>query len=461
MNHHGFAPPGTPGRDTLRRIRPSLLLGGATTLASLIGLAFADFPGFDQMGVLASVGVGGALAVSLFVLPDLLGERQAPPAARRLAERLGQRLEALSRYRRALFAVPLLAGVAGAIGLPQIVWIDDLQALTTLDPALQEEEARVRGRITGFDSNRLLIATGPSLDLALARNDLLFGELERLVEEGALEGFRSLHPFLRSERLQRSVMETLRADASLPERLDRAYAEAGFKPGAFAGFGASLADDSVEPLRVEDLREAGLHELVRSMWLDLGDEQAVVTYLEGVEDPARLEATVASIDGVRLFDQQRFFREVYEGYRKRILQVVASGFFAVLGLLLLRYRRLRPALAAFLPSLLVAGFLAGLAALLQIEASILHLIGLILVLGMGVDYGVFMVDSRSSKEALGTTLVSLLLSCITTMFVFGVMGFSAHPALHSIGRTTGVGIAFAFVLAPVSLVLLGAERDDA
>jgi predicted exporter len=459
LNHHGFAPPGTPGQHTLRRLRPSLLLGGATTLASLVGLAFADFPGFDQMGVLATVGVSTALAVSLFVLPDLLGTRQAPPVARQLAEGFGRRFDGLIRLRPWLIAVPVLALVAGVLGLPRITWIDDLQALTTLDPGLRAEEQRVRSRITGFDTRRLLVARGASLEEALVHNDALHGVLETLLAEGVVAGFRSLHPFLRSEQLQRQLLTTLRADPSLPERLDRIYQQAGFRPGAFADFGASLADTSVAPLRHEDLRAAGLDALVRSMILDLGDEQAVVTYLEGIEDPARLEAALALVPGVQLFDQGRFFREVYEEYRARILQVVASGFFAVLGLLLLRYRKLRPALAAFLPSLLVAGFLAGLAALFQLEASILHLIGLILVLGMGVDYGVFMVDSRSSPEALGTTLVSLLLSCITTIFVFGVMGFSAHPALHAIGRTAGVGIALAFVLAPVALVLVGPERD--
>ena len=46
------------------------------------------------------------------------------------------------------------------------------------------------------------------------------------------------------------------------------------------------------------------------------------------------------------------------------------------------------------------------------------------------------------------------------VFVFGVMGFSAHPALNAIGRTAGVGIALAFLLAPVALVLVGPDSDS-
>ncbi len=92
------------------------------------------------------------------------------------------------------------------------------------------------------------------------------------------------------------------------------------------------------------------------------------------------------------------------------------------------------------------------------RTHILHLIGLILVMGMGVDYGIFVWDSAQSEEAIGATMQSLLLSALTTIFVFGVMGLSAHPALNAIGRTTAVGIALAFLLAPVSLVLVGPTR---
>jgi len=86
---------------------------------------------------------------------------------------------------------------------------------------------------------------------------------------------------------------------------------------------------------------------------------------------------------------------------------------------------------------------------------ILHLIGLILVMGMGVDYGIFVWDSAGDVEETEATMQSLLLSALTTIFVFGVMGLSSHPVLHAIGRTTALGIALAFVLAPASLVLVG------
>ena len=138
--------------------------------------------------------------------------------------------------------------------------------------------------------------------------------------------------------------------------------------------------------------------------------------------------------------------------------MVLSGCATVFALLWLRYGAFRPALAAALPSMLVACALAAIAAATGTPTHILHLIGLILVMGMGVDYGIFVWDSAGSAEDTGATLQSLLLSALTTIFVFGVMGLSEHPVLHAVGRTTALGIALAFVLAPVSLVLV---RGDA
>jgi predicted exporter len=458
LNHHALAAPGVPVAGLVRRLRPSLLLGGATTIASLAGLAFGNFPGFYQMGLLATVGVAGALAVSLLLVPDLLGERTAPALSRRSAARLGAAVLRLRAHRRKLLAVPALCALLGLWGAPRLVWIDDLAELQNVSDEVIAETSRVRARLTAVDPTRFLLAEGEDSEGALAANDRLAERLPALVESGALAGFRSLHTYLWSQALQRANLAALRADPALPARLDAVYTEAGFRPGSFAPFAASLADVP-PPLRLTDLADSPVADAIRSLRIDLGDRRAVVTQLEGVRDPDAIAAAVADLPGVRFFDQKRFFRDVYGEYRERIVAVVVSGCFAVFGLLLLRYRALRPALAAALPSLLVALLLVALAALLGTRTHILHLIGLILVMGMGVDYGIFVWDSAEHDESVGATMQSLLLSAATTIFVFGVMGFSEHPVLHAIGRTTAVGIGLAFLLAPVSLVLVGRAPD--
>lgn len=459
LNHHGLAPPGTTPTQSMREVRPSLVLGGGTTIASFAGLAFADFPGFYQMGVLATVGVTTALAATLFLLPRMMGSLRAPHVSHRAAAWLGSHVVGLKHYRLSLATLSLACTLLALWAVPRIVWVDDLAKLSKVSPELRDEEQRVRERISDADVGRVLIARGETLDRALEVNDRLSLRLPGLVRDGVLAGFRSLHSFLWSESLQRASDAQVRADPSLPERLDRVYAAEGFRPGAFAGFAEALARPPPAPLRYADLVASPVGAMVRPMVIDLdGGQAAVVTLLEGVKDENALEAALADQDGVRLFDQKRFLREVYGVYRERIVNIVVWGSIAGVVLLVIRYRSIRLGLAAALPSLLVTALLAAVAAATGTETHLLHLIGLILVVGIGGDFGILMVDGESDEVAVGTTMLSLLIASLITIVTFGVMGFSAHPVLSSIGRTTSLGILLSFLLAPASLVLIE-ERE--
>ena len=139
--------------------------------------------------------------------------------------------------------------------------------------------------------------------------------------------------------------------------------------------------------------------------------------------------------------------------------MVALACGAMFLILWARYRRPLRAFLAFLPSALVAFATLGLLGLCGIVVNVVSAVSLIVVLGMGADYGVFSVDGSERPQDRGATLASLVLACLTTIFAFGTLALSAQPALRSIGLTTGTGIALALVLSPSVLVL--ASRREA
>ncbi len=85
----------------------------------------------------------------------------------------------------------------------------------------------------------------------------------------------------------------------------------------------------------------------------------------------------------------------------------------------------------------------------------MHALSLIIVMGMGVDYGIFLVDNAHDKRALGAAMLSVLLACLTTAFVFGSLAVSSQPALRGIGVTIGAGILLSYLLAPLTIAVLG------
>jgi predicted exporter len=71
---------------------------------------------------------------------------------------------------------------------------------------------------------------------------------------------------------------------------------------------------------------------------------------------------------------------------------------------------------------------------------------------MGVDYGIYMLESRDDAEEGVVTLGSVLLAALTTVLSFGLLGLSENPALAGIGMTVSLGLVFSVLMSPVVLV---------
>ncbi|MGH8519740.1 MAG: MMPL family transporter, partial [Panacagrimonas sp.] len=71
--------------------------------------------------------------------------------------------------------------------------------------------------------------------------------------------------------------------------------------------------------------------------------------------------------------------------------------------------------------------------------TVFHLIAMLLVMGIGLNYALFF------DRPEGSTLFSLLVTCATTLLAFGTLAFSSNPVLHAIGLTVTAGALAAFL----------------
>jgi predicted exporter len=86
-------------------------------------------------------------------------------------------------------------------------------------------------------------------------------------------------------------------------------------------------------------------------------------------------------------------------------------------------------------------------------------IGVLLVLSMGVDYGIYALESQQHGADDGvTTLGSVLLAALTTVLSFGLLGLSDNPALAAVGSTVGFGLVFTVIASPIVLAFTRAEK---
>jgi len=461
FNHHLLDPSAVAPEASARRIAPGLWLGALTTVAGFAGLAWTSFPGLREVAVFASVGVLAAVVATRYWLPALMPRRARAGAIQRaMAAGLQRMMTGLARRRALLVGLPVAALLVAVIGATRIRWIDDVKLLTTTDPAMLAEDEGVRGRVARMDSGRFVVALGSGPDLAaaeeaaLAVNDGVYAQLAAARAAGELAEFRSLHTFVRSAATQRRSLAALQ-DPALPARLDAAFTAEGFRPGSFAAFFSDMSQVP-GPLRLADLQGSPLADLVRSFRVELqGPEPtvAVLSLVRGVQDGEALRARLAAAPGSHYFDQAAAMATAYGRYRERTLELALFGLAGVFGLVLLRYRSPVLALSAFAPAVLAAGATLGGLALAGVDIGLLHVVALLLVLSMGVDYGVFLAESRADPDGLSATLLSVLVACLSTVLAFGLLGMSASPALQAIGVTVGLGVLLSLVLAPAALLL--------
>jgi len=444
----------------LDRIRPGIVLGALTTMASFAGLGLTTIPGLRQLAFFAVVGAAAALLVTLVVLPPFVSDSGQPD--RRLARAsaaLGRTMQAVGARRGLLALVTLVVVAAACAALPRLRWQDDLAKLWRMDPALAAEDQRVHARVGRGDEGRLVVVLAPDLETGLARNDAVARELEAARQRGAIGGFRSLHAVLLATETQRANERGVRADPTLPLRVRRAYAEAGFRPEVFAPFEQALAAPPPAPLTLAEIEASPLGALARNLVVPLDDGVALLTHVRDVRDESALAAAAGAAPDAHAFHPARFLNDVFAQLRATTFQQIAVGYALVIVIVVFRYKRARPALAAIVPSLLVTLLLLGGASAAGLELNLLHVVSLDMVIGMGVDYSVFVVDAKRHGEPLGATVTSLVLCCLTTVFTFGMMALSVHPALSAVGTTVGAGVLLSLLCSPVSLLLLGDEVE--
>jgi predicted exporter len=148
-----------------------------------------------------------------------------------------------------------------------------------------------------------------------------------------------------------------------------------------------------------------------------------------------------------------------ESYRKRTVQLLGLGLLAVMLILGWRYRSPRLVLAVMAPAVLAAGVTIAALAVTDRSLNLVGLTAILMILSIGVDYGVFLAETRKEgAQGLSATLLGLVVCWASTVLGFGVLALSEHPTMNMIGVVAAVGVTASLLLAPTTLALLPKDK---
>ncbi len=444
------------GPSTMKRLLPTLGLAAGTTILGLFGLAWAPFPGIREIAIFSGVGIATALLVTVSTGRFLHPAKKSRRTTEATSLGLLWVLHFLQRNRMVPSLLLVVAAGLTMTGFATIRFAPGLESLAPLDPALLSEDERVQARLGQIDAGTLAVAIGSDVQEALEKNEQAEHLLSRAKEDGLLSDFENVSVLLRSVSLQKRAHREATSFPDLEESTLLSLEKNGFVRQGFADLQSELKQP-LAPLTHSQLKSSPLEPLLSPFILELEGEIAIVSPLSGIQNRKALQKRLESKDGIYLFSQKRMLNQAYEDLRDRTIELLLAGLCLIFVAGLLRYRNLRQALSLFLPAVLAAGGTVGLLSLVGLQLNILHILGLLLVCSMGVDYSVFLIDTKKHPRS---ALLSIAIGCLSTMMSFGALGLSSAPALRALGITISVGIALALLLAPSALVFLPRRTLD-
>lgn len=438
---HLDAGPGWEPRRGLARIFRGLLLALATSLIGYAALAAAPFPGISQIALFAFAGLAAAWLSVVLWLPLWVTQ----PTRRDAGRALAWPRRVLSRWQQARPRTALWVLAAGLLvclpGWLQLFPDDDIRLLVARPAALVEQEYRIRAAAGMNAGGRFFLIEGADAESVLRQEEQLAA---RLRARAGAPGFIATSDFLPSAARQ-AENRALIARALPVEQGVALLEQAGLRAGALAQWRQD-AGAAPAPLTLADWRASPLSVPFRHLLLDTPGGLASIVPLLGDAGDSGLAALAQDLAGVTLVDKAASVSALLGQYRGWIGLWLALATAIVYGVLCLRYRP-RAAGAVLLPTLAGLGCALALYGYSGLPLTLFALMALLLVLGVGVNYAIFLVEAGAAAPA---PFAGVLVSAATVLLSFGLLALSSLPALRQFGCMLTAGVACAVLAAPLA-----------
>ncbi|QQJ96722.1 MMPL family transporter [Burkholderia ambifaria] len=475
----GAARPADAMRAWLAAYWPTIRLGVLTSVCGFASMLFSGFPGLVQLGLYSIVGLTAAALVTRYVLPHLRGEHVAIRDVSRIGAVLARAAAAAPRLRWPL-AVLVLAACATLVLHRESLWSRELAALSPVPDRAQALDARLRADVGAPDVRYLVVISAPTEQAALERAERVAAQLQPLVDRGALAGFESPARYLPSDAAQRARQASLPEANELAARMRAAVANQpiSVRPEVFAPFVADVEATRHAPLLTRaDLRGTSMALAVDALLTERAGRWSAMLPLRAPDtahtastaapalDAAPIRAAVAraGVPDALFVDMKAEADRLYVNYVHEDIRLSLAGFAAIAVLLLIALRSPRRVVRALAPLVAAVFVVTAGFALTGVQLTILHLVGMLLIVAVGSNYALFFCKRDDAQPVTPYTLVSLLIANLATVAGFGLLALSRVPLLETFGLTVGPGamlaLAFAAILAPRAAAANGRPHD--
>lgn len=450
-----------PGPGAARLFWRTLWLGLLTSVAGFLALLGSGFPGLAQLGLYSTAGLVAAMLVTRYVLPGLTPQHLPVPDMPRTGEGLRHLMRLAPRLRWLLPV--LMAGMLGVVTLhADRIWNRSISALNPVPKADQQLHEELRRDLGASDLRYLAVLTAANPEQALQQAERAGRVLQALSRDGALAGYSSPALVLPSLASQQARQAALPEAAPLRRRLEAALAGGPLKPERLQGFLSDVERSRVRPLLTrQDLDGTASALLYDSLLIPRERDVLVLMPLRprlvgAAEQDIDIERVDAALKAggstnITVIDLLTETSALFDSYLHEALLFSGLGCLAILVLLLLTLRSITRTLRVALPLVCAVVCVTGTLLLGGTSLTILHLVGLLLVVAIGSNYALFFdsANTGASLQEQHRTVLSLVTANLTIVGSFGMLALSSVPVLSILGITVGLGTVLALLFSAI------------
>lgn len=434
--------PDKPGQ-TMHMISRPIVYCALTSCAAFGALFLSGMPGIRQLALFSIAGLTASAIFSLIVLPHLCQGAQVKQRPSRQGKTTRQHPKAVL----ILWSCVMVSCIASGY----FVTIDpDLRSIEYMPQSVHETEQRFNATWGDMRSKSVVFAEGSDLSDVLLKNERTRDALARALPDVKVASLAPILPAPATQATNRARWQSLwsvESQQATRELVQTQGKNVGFSARAFLPFTRGLSAVPT-PITPETLKQASLGFLV-DMFMPPAPSgsHTMITVLPDSNEIQHFFSPEKEQElGVRLVSNSRFKSLLETTMKSDIKRFILISGLAVVLLVIALFRNMRRASLALLPAATGIAMVFGVLGLTETPLNLFHITALPLVIGLGADYGIFLVNKETQRTDL-STLAAVKVSGLTTLAGFGVLTLARHPSLYSLGITVLVGVGTALFVA--------------
>ena len=433
-------------QKTILSIWPTLRLGVITTALAYLAMLGTGFSGLSQLSVFAISGLIVSLLVTRWIVPNWLPFNFTKPNH--------QYLNYLSRlkftFNNKIFigSTVLVLCVLVLANNHNSIWSKNITDLSPIPEELKKLDKELRHSIGAPDVNHVFLLKDKDSELLLQRTEVLQNKLHSLKENKLVSNIYSAIDFIPSQKKQLIYQQQLPDSTNLKNHLQNALINLPFKKAFFNPFLNDIEKSkTLAPINVEKIFNTPLGRHLQQDLFFKNNEWVSIIRLTGVKSEASLIQWLEVNQHIKPYylNLRQATSSLMSDYQQTALYRLLLGSF-IIGLILLSVRSVSRALIILLPIILSVLISVSLQVTFGTQLTLFHILALLLIVGIGLDYSLFFDRSWTTTEDYLHRLHGIFVSASSTLITFGILGFSTVPVLSALGQTVTFGVLGCFVL---------------